>query len=202
MPGPVDVVDNEITMSRRAELDEYLHKLSALKSYARYIVEHPHIRGFFSLRPGDGEVNVEPRRSEVDALGKLPEESPLGSAEAAPLPDQISRLRVSQHAENRLSEASRYDDDEGGRSSYYAHANGTGHARAESVNSVRRRADGASPRSHSPQIASQSFSRTHSPAPSRSEGRSRTPLEIDPYEANAASRSYCAPLHCHAAIQC
>lgn len=195
MPGPVDVVDNEITVSRQAELDEYLHKLSALKSYARYIVEHKLIRSFFSLKPGDGEVNVEPRREEMAGLDKTYPEQQSGRTEPSPA-DTMSRLRVSHHQENRLSEASRYDDEDGqGRDSYYARSNGNGHIRAESVNSLRRPSDGAPPRSHSPHVASQSFSRTHSPAPSRSEGRSRTPLEIDPYEANAASRSSVSSSH-------
>ena len=75
------------------------------------IVEHKLIRTFFSRKPGDGEVNVEPRRSEIDALGGTHEEQRSGYVEPAPV-DQISRLRVSQHTENRLSEASRYDDDD------------------------------------------------------------------------------------------
>ena len=184
MPGPVDIVDNEITMSRRQELDEYLHKLAALKSYARYIVEHTLLRSFFSLKPGDGEVNVEPRRSEMDALGIPYEERQSVHTDPTPS-DQISRLRVSEHPENRLSEASRYDDDDGQtRESYYAQPSGNGHVRAESVSSLRRPGDGAPPRSHSPQVAS--LSRTHSPAPSQS---SRATLEIDPYEANTAARS-------------
>ncbi|KAI0721922.1 hypothetical protein C8T65DRAFT_629663 [Cerioporus squamosus] len=213
MPGPVDVVDNEITMSRRDELDEYLQKLCALKTYARYILEHTLVRSFCSLKPGDGEVNVEPRRGEMDALRKSKYEDERQSyADPNAAADRISRLRVSPHPENRLSDASRYDDDDADPAPlngdpYYA--NGTtrehehvrsqsrtaNHTRADSQNSFRRPADSVLPRSHSPAITSQSYSRGHSPAPSRELPRSRTPLEIDPHEANAASRSSLSSSH-------
>ncbi|KAH9943021.1 uncharacterized protein BXZ73DRAFT_40610 [Epithele typhae] len=198
MPGPVDVVDNEITISRREELDEYLHKLAALKSYARYIVENKLVRLFFSLKPGDGEVNVEARKSEIETIG-LPQQDQQPEPTQADPVGRMSQLRVSQHADNRLSDASRYEDEVPARESYYSQTHGqelrthsrNGHGRAESVASLRRPSDGLPIRSHSPQV-SQSYSRTHSPAPSRS----HTPLEIDPYEANtAASRSSLASSH-------
>lgn len=208
MPGPVDVVDNDITMSRREELDEYLHKLCALKTYARYILEHKLVRSFCSLKPGDGEVNVEPRRGEIDALRKSSYEGERQSyAHPNTAADQMSRLRVAPHPENRLSEASRYEEEDAdiapvNGDSYYGQPNGhnrsqsrtANHQRADSQNSFRRPSDTIPPRSHSPQVSS-TYSRTHSPAPSRDIPRSRTPLEIDPHEANAASRSSLASSH-------
>ncbi|KAH9853825.1 hypothetical protein C2E23DRAFT_884475 [Lenzites betulinus] len=218
MPGPVEYVDHQITLSRRAELDEYLSKLCALKTYARYILEHWLVRAFCALKPGDGEVNVEARRSEIDSLRKSYDEDRSSYAPA----EQMSQLRVSQHTDNRLSDGSTYDDEHDVTSeqlngdSYYSNSNGNSygyespgrsslsqpsqpasHQRSGSAASFRRPPDAAPPRSHSPQVLSQSFSRTHSPAPSRSEnmGRSRSPLEIDPYEANTQSRSSMASSH-------
>ncbi|KAI0829399.1 hypothetical protein BC628DRAFT_1417127 [Trametes gibbosa] len=220
MPGPVEYVDHEITLSRRAELDEYLAKLCTLKTYARYILEHRLVRGFCALKPGDGEVNVEPRRSEIESLRRSYDEERTSYADANTAADQIARLRVSQHTDNRLSDASAYEDENDvvaeqqsedpyysngnsygyespGRASLHTQSQSVSHQRAGSAASFRRPSDAVPPRSHSPQVLSQSFSRTHSPAPSRSEGigRSRSPLEIDPHEANTHSRSSLASSH-------
>lgn len=182
MPGPVEVVDNEITMSRREELDEYLQKLCGLKSRARYILEHALVRSFCSLRPGDGEVNVEPRWGEMESLQRTYEER-RDSADTSAVADRMSRLRVSQ----RDSDASRYEEDP-----YYGQSNGKvsslrsqswTHQRTESSNSLR-----ALDRSYSPSH-SHSYSRTHSPVPGRLDGvpQSRTSLESDGQEVNARS---------------
>ncbi|KAI9001151.1 hypothetical protein BD414DRAFT_519257 [Trametes punicea] len=213
MPGPVEYVDNEITMTRKGELDEYLHKLCDLKSYARYILEHPLVRQFCALKAGDGEVNVAARRSEIEALNGSYEE---GEANADAAADQMARLQVSR-AGNRLSDGSAYEDegDSGGQTHpgdpYYTNGHAYGyhspgssslncqprHQRFESTSSYRRPSDTVPPRSRSPQVLSHSLSRTHSPAPSRSEGlgRSRSPPEIDPHEANANSRSSLSSSH-------
>ncbi|KAI9063376.1 hypothetical protein FKP32DRAFT_1572089 [Trametes sanguinea] len=221
MPGPVDYVDEGITNTRKAELDEYLHKLCDLKSYARYILEHRLVRAFCSLKPGDGEVNVAARRSEIEALRRLSEEERHSYADPDAAADQMARLRVSQHTQHRLSDGSTYEDDvdSGGQTHngdpYYSNGNSygydspgsssmhglppssAGHQRLGSTaSSYRRPSDAVPPRSHSPQVLSQSFSRTHSPAPSRDGlGRSRSPLEIDPYEANTHSRSSLSSSH-------
>ncbi|KAI0643757.1 hypothetical protein C8Q79DRAFT_928252 [Trametes meyenii] len=220
MPGPVEYVDNEITASRQSELDEYLHKLCDLKRSARYIVEHPLIRRFCALKPGDGEVNVEPRRGEIQALHNSYVEDRHSYADANGAANQMARLRVSQPVDRPLSDVSIYDDegdvdgrgqngetyhvdgngynhDSPGSSSLHAQPRSAGHQRAGSANSFRRPSDGAPPRSQSPQVLSQSISRTHSRAANRAEGigRSRSPLEIDPYEANSQSRSSLASSH-------
>jgi bud emergence protein 1 len=62
MPGPADIVDQQITSTRRAELDDYLHKLCELSAAgARYILEHRVVREFLALKPGDVENETEPR---------------------------------------------------------------------------------------------------------------------------------------------
>nr|VWO96561.1 SH3 domain-containing protein [Ganoderma boninense] len=197
MPGPADVVDNEITNNRREELDEYLHKLCDLKTYARYILEHALVRSFCALKPGDGEVNVEPRRGEIDAIRQSTyEEARHTYADTDVAADQLSRLGVS--SQNRLSDGSRYEDDAPSSDPYYSQPSArsqsrAGHQRVDSANSYRQFTNGGS-RTHSPH-PSQSYSRTQSPisAPSGGHQRSRTPLEIDPYEAN--SRSSLASSH-------
>lgn len=69
MPGPADKVDDTLTATRRAELDIYIHDLCDLVSFgARYILEHPIVREFLSLKPGDIENEVEPHAQELEAL--------------------------------------------------------------------------------------------------------------------------------------
>ncbi|KAJ2974635.1 hypothetical protein NUW54_g11863 [Trametes sanguinea] len=161
------------------------------------------------------------RRSEIEALRRLSEEERHSYADPDAAADQMARLRVSQHTQHRLSDGSTYEDDvdSGGQTQngdpYYSNGNSygydspgsssmhglppssAGHQRLGSTaSSYRRPSDAVPPRSHSPQVLSQSFSRTHSPAPSRDGlGRSRSPLEIDPYEANTHSRSSLSSSH-------
>lgn len=69
MPGPAETVDDALTATRRAELDTYIHDLSDLASCgARYILEHPIVREFLSLKPGDVENEVNPRPEELENL--------------------------------------------------------------------------------------------------------------------------------------
>ncbi|KAF7971047.1 hypothetical protein HWV62_22177 [Athelia sp. TMB] len=69
MPGPAHQVDDEITATRRAELDEYLHKLCELAGQgAIHILEHEVVREFLALKPGDVEHEVDPRLDEIEAL--------------------------------------------------------------------------------------------------------------------------------------
>lgn len=69
MPGPSSEVNDQVTATRREELDAYLHQLCALNSMgAPYILEHQLIRDFLALKPGDYEHEIEPRYSELDAL--------------------------------------------------------------------------------------------------------------------------------------
>jgi len=69
MPGPAQRVDDEITASRRAELDEYLHKLCELnQGGAKYVLEHEVVREFLALKPGDVENEIDPRVDDIEVL--------------------------------------------------------------------------------------------------------------------------------------
>ena len=69
MPGPAQEVDNELTATRRIELDEYAHALCNLsRTGQRYIVEHEVVRKFLGLKPGDVENDIEPRTRELEEI--------------------------------------------------------------------------------------------------------------------------------------
>ncbi|THH33713.1 hypothetical protein EUX98_g441 [Antrodiella citrinella] len=111
MPGPADTVDNEITIIRRQELDEYLKQLAELRFTARYILEHDLMLGFLALKPGDAAQDVEPRSAEVAELlrmsqGILERDHDVG----ADIPSRISHLSVSDRHDAH-SDASDYEDD-------------------------------------------------------------------------------------------
>lgn len=56
MPGPVENVDEAVTVERRADLDIYVHELVALAgppTSADYILRCDLVRRFFSQKPGD-----------------------------------------------------------------------------------------------------------------------------------------------------
>ncbi|TFY59870.1 hypothetical protein EVJ58_g5505 [Rhodofomes roseus] len=123
MPGPVNEVDNEIANKRRAELDEYLRNLCELRHEYRYLLEHFLVRSFLSLKPGDAEVEVEPRTKEIDALFRTSyvDQDVYDDGETDYQTERMSRLRVSSATDDR-SEGSDYGDDGGpppqGRDSY------------------------------------------------------------------------------------
>jgi bud emergence protein 1 len=69
MPGPVHNVTQEITATRRTELDEYMHKLCELSAVgARYILEHRVVREFLAQKPGDVQNSIDPRVEAMEAL--------------------------------------------------------------------------------------------------------------------------------------
>ncbi|KAI6047050.1 hypothetical protein EDC04DRAFT_2597322 [Pisolithus marmoratus] len=69
MPGPSPEVNDQVTATRREELDAYLHQLCALNSIgASHILEHQLIREFLALKMGDVEHEIEPRYNELNAL--------------------------------------------------------------------------------------------------------------------------------------
>lgn len=128
MPGPVSEVDNEIANKRRAELDEYLRNLCELRHEYRYLLEHPLVRSFLSLKPGDAEVEVEPRTKEIDALFRTSyvDQDVYGGEPADYQAERMSRLRVSSATDDH-SEGSDYGEDgvgPQGRDSYGYSANG------------------------------------------------------------------------------
>ena len=128
MPGPVSEVDNEIANKRRAELDEYLRNLCELRHEYRYLLEHPLVRSFLSLKPGDAEVEVEPRTKEIDALFRTSyvDQDAYGGDAADYQAERMSRMRVSSATDNH-SEGSDYGEDGAGpqgRDSYGYGADG------------------------------------------------------------------------------
>ncbi|KAL1721399.1 hypothetical protein EV715DRAFT_249267 [Schizophyllum commune] len=88
MPGPAAHVDNELTQTRREELNEYLHQLCDLtKIGARSVVEHVLVREFLALKPGDVENHLEPRYDELEELDSYRQND-------YELNDQMQRLNV------------------------------------------------------------------------------------------------------------
>lgn len=115
MPGPVQRVDDAITLTRREELDKYLRNLCKLKeTTARYILESSVVRRFLAVKPGDAEVEVEPFVEEINAFyghNDAPHDSrqpnPADGGDA--LNDRMEKLRVS--SQHFGSEASDYGED-------------------------------------------------------------------------------------------
>ncbi|THV05405.1 hypothetical protein K435DRAFT_745103 [Dendrothele bispora CBS 962.96] len=109
MPGPAENVNDELTASRREELDSYLHALCDLsKSGARYILEHEVVRDFLALKPGDVVSDIPPRVAEIEAL--FSEDDTIAEAEyVGDARDQLGKLKLDGHR----SEGSEYGEDEG-----------------------------------------------------------------------------------------
>jgi bud emergence protein 1 len=188
MPGPADDVDDTITASRRAELDEYVHRLCELNTQgARYVLESRVIREFLSLKPGDVENLAEPRVQELHALsessGRSQEYLDIDEY-GRDLRDNMGRLTVLDRDDEERSEGSEYEDEgyaaspqrrihERERHPY----NQTKHA-ADTQRSLRQqahtknhqRSGSASSlnRDQSPYAGSRSNSRSNSPRPERS----------------------------------
>ncbi|KAF9076548.1 hypothetical protein BDP27DRAFT_1414412 [Rhodocollybia butyracea] len=112
MPGPAQNVNDQLTATRRAELDEYLRSLCELnKTGAKYILEHKVVREFLSLKPGDVENESEPRMEEIEALFATEEDEQYGiDEEFDEVRDTLSKMRVE---DNRKSDGSEYGEDEG-----------------------------------------------------------------------------------------
>jgi bud emergence protein 1 len=69
MPGPVEHVDNGVTLTRKDELDKYLRSLCKLKeTTARYILESIVVRKFLAIKLGDAEMEIDPRTEEIQAF--------------------------------------------------------------------------------------------------------------------------------------
>ncbi|KAK7696632.1 hypothetical protein QCA50_001290 [Cerrena zonata] len=191
MPGPVDNVDNQVTMSRRAELHDYLKLLCELRFKARYILEHPHIRQFVTVKPGDAEQDVEPREADIQAL-------PSASS-AADINSQFNQLQVTeQHRPG--SELSTYEDDaaEPGYDEdpydYYQpnHPYASPELLTKPVQPLRlhHRTDSSSSlhKKFGPSAVAQSRSSSRAESPLLPSGRYSS-LEIDPYQANGNGNS-------------
>lgn len=175
MPGPAPHVDEEITATRTQELDEYLNHLCGLRFSARHIVEHRLIREFLALKPGDAEQETEPRVDEIAALRPAAAQEDVN--------DRLSSMRLSNAPD------SGYEENDYDPRGYDSRNSVDRHNRADSVASAYKQ----------PAVArlphSRSSSRTNSYADRIDGNRSQSSLEIDPYNANAYSRSSLASSH-------
>lgn len=113
MPGPAQDVDDSLTATRRAELDEYVRSLCDLnKSGAKYILEHQVVREFLALKPGDVENETEPRVRDIEALlGEPQHDTNNGRRDEyeSEVRNTLGRLKVRD--EDDRSEASEYEDE-------------------------------------------------------------------------------------------
>jgi bud emergence protein 1 len=113
MPGPAQDVDDSLTATRRAELDEYVRSLCDLnKSGAKYILEHQVVREFLALKPGDVENETEARVRDIEALfGESQYEANNGRRDefGSEVRDTLGRLNVRDDGEK--SEGSEYEDE-------------------------------------------------------------------------------------------
>ncbi|KAI0698914.1 hypothetical protein BC835DRAFT_1412925 [Cytidiella melzeri] len=181
MPGPVPHVDNQITMSRRQELDEYLQDLCALPGKgARRIVESELLREFFAVKPGDASVDIEPQVRYIESL-PYEDHQPVNVDIEYGLHERLSRMRLSGGPDSGYEESEHLGKDHSSTTRDYESR--LGHYRTESTASMYR--DGGAHTAHS-RPSSHSLS-------GRSESyghlRSGSSLEIDAYQANNYPRS-------------
>lgn len=115
MPGPAEEVDQTLTATRRAELNEYLHKLCNLSpSGARYILEHRVVREFLALKPGDVDNDIEPKTEEMESLfgqdfSDQRTSQDYGDEYGNEVRDTLGRLKVQGNDDK--SDGSEYEDE-------------------------------------------------------------------------------------------
>lgn len=122
MPGPATTVDDEITATRRGELDEYLHKLCELnQAGAIHILEHEVVREFLALKPGDVEHEVDPRIDDIEALYGFHDYPNSNNAHQyqdyeSEVRDTLGNMALTGAEDEERSDASDYDDESYARS--------------------------------------------------------------------------------------
>lgn len=202
MPGPVDHVDNEVTITRRQELDDYLHQLCELRFSARYILEDRLVREFLALRPGDAEADIEPRATEIETLARPPASERTREVDyESSVRDQLSQLNVSDRQDTG-SEVSDYDEGavqgrayEGEaydyRSNPQQYTSSTPQPPIQQALTTHQRAISSSSVQSKPKLTtrglpghSRSSSRTNSPLPN-----GKYSMDLDPRQSNGYSRS-------------
>lgn len=187
MPGPVDAVDDEVTATRRAELDDYLHKLCELNAVGgRYILEHRVVREFLALKPGDVENDTDPRTEEIDRLWRNKQQEyidPLADEDeyGSEVRDTLGQMRVRDDAK---SDGSDYEDEgyapSPRRQSHdqdynpYQHANDVGPLPTEVSQASSLLKHAHAQQQHQRTGSASSFRRT--PSPYMSSTRSNSPL--------------------------
>jgi bud emergence protein 1 len=168
MPGPVDNVDDEITLTRKDELDKYLRSLCKLKeTTAKYILESMVVRQFLAIKPGDAEVEIDPCTEELQVIfgaGDPPEGYPQGVPydDTNGLQDQMGRMNLSggydngydgsPRSDSRAHDAYNYEDGYDNQSSH--HLASQNHQRTGSTTSHPRTSGYSSSPGNSPQPAS------------------------------------------------
>ncbi|KAJ3770963.1 hypothetical protein EV361DRAFT_473864 [Lentinula raphanica] len=171
MPGPAQNVNDQLTATRRAELNDYLHSLCELnRAGAKYILEHAVVREFLSLKPGDVENETEPRMEEIEALFATEDDDQYpNDAEYDEVRDTLGKMKLE---DDRRSENSEYGEDEG-QSSHRRTYDRHPYARTDD-NNLRLHAHS---QNHQRNGSTSSFNRT--PSPYASHSRSNSP-NLDP----------------------
>ncbi|KAF7331745.1 Protein kinase activator [Mycena kentingensis (nom. inval.)] len=106
MPGPAQEVDDALTATRRTELDEYVGGLCDLSNVgAKYVLEHPVVREFLAIKPGDVENSIPPRTQEIEAL--------FGAGDQYDDTNGVQESFGQLRMDDRQSRASEYDNDNG-----------------------------------------------------------------------------------------
>ncbi|KAF8913734.1 hypothetical protein CPB84DRAFT_1811272 [Gymnopilus junonius] len=172
MPGPAQQVDDQLTATRKGELDDYVQALCDLgKTGGRYILEHMVVRKFLALKPGDVENEGEPRAEELDELFN---DDPLDdySHDAYEIREQMARMNV-QH--RPPSDGSEYEDEgyapSPQRKNYDKHPYSEGSRRYQDDSNLRLH---ALAQNHQRSGSSASFNQSNSYA---SNSRSNSPLQ-------------------------
>ncbi|KAJ3790681.1 scd2/ral3 [Lentinula aff. detonsa] len=180
MPGPAQNVNDQLTATRRAELDDYLHSLCDLnKAGAKYILEHKVVREFLSLKPGDVENESDPKMEEIEALFATDDDEQYGNdAEYDEVRDTLGKMKVE---DDRRSEGSEYGEDEGYAPSpqhrtYDRHPYARADERKLDDNNLRLHAHA---QNHHRNGSTSSFNRTPSPYTSNSRSNSPNPDRIE-----------------------
>ena len=170
MPGPVEHVDDEITLTRKDELDKYLRSLCKLKeTSAKYILESIVVRGFLAIKPGDAEMEIDSCTEEIQAIfgaGEPPDGYPqeLPYEDANGLYDQMGRMNLNGGHDNgydngvsrsnpRAHDPYSYNEDAHDRQSSRHHLASQNHQRSGSATSQQRTSAYSSSPGHSPQPA-------------------------------------------------
>ncbi|KAF9268232.1 hypothetical protein L218DRAFT_893120 [Marasmius fiardii PR-910] len=175
MPGPTQNVNDALTATRQAELDDYLRALCGLsRTGAKFILEHRVVREFLALKPGDVENDTEPRVEEYEALQA--DENSNGEY-VNEIRDTVGKLKL----EDERSDGSDYDeDDRYARSPQQRPHDRHPYARPEEE---RRPSEGslrlhAHSLSHQRNGSTSSFQRT--PSPYSPNSRSNSPIQSSP----------------------
>ncbi|KAI0092595.1 hypothetical protein BDY19DRAFT_925149 [Irpex rosettiformis] len=190
MPGPVPHVDNQITMSRRQELDQYLQELCALPEQGvRGVIESVLVREFFAMKPGDASADIEPQVRYIESLPHS-DRTQVGADAEYGVHDRFSRMRLSGGPDSGYEESEYMV--KGRNSSAREYDQRPGHYRTESTASMYK--NGMSRNT----VHSRSSSRNHSLVDhpnNYGHGRNGSSLEIDTFQANAYPRSSTSSLN-------